>query len=394
MEYAEMRRKIVYISGTRADYGPARRLLRAIGGDGRFALRILVTGMHLDPAHGESWREIEADGFSIAAKILSSVEEDTPQGMCLEFGLMLKGISDCLADERPEIVLVLGDRGEALAGAMAGAYLGIVVCHLCGGSLSGSIDDSIRHATTKFSHYHFAASEEHAARIIQMGEDPARVFIVGLPGGDLSLDVRLSRSEIERLFALPAGKAYLLVVQHPVTYSYAETDTQIVETLEAVVRTGQPVLLGNPNDDAGGRMILSRYKEYSARYPQIKMLPPAVTRECFASLLAYAAALVGNSSQGIVEAMSVHTPVVNIGDRQHGREHLAHILCADYNRQEIYDAIVKALKDDDYRNGLFQFQSPLIRDAEKLIMNKLLEIDAHIARRPKDIFDRKGRNQQ
>lgn len=380
-------RRVLYISGTRADYGPARRLLFSIDAHAGLTLEVLVTGMHIDPLHGETWREIEKDGFNIVAKIESSIEADTPEAMCIEFSRMLGGMVPVIAERYPDIVLVLGDRGEALAGAMAGAYLGISVCHLCGGSISGSIDDSIRHAITKFSHYHFAMIDEHARRIIQMGEDPKNVFVVGLPGGNLYPDATLTRAEIADYLNIPISEDYLLVVQHPVTYSFDSIDAQITETLEAVASSKRLVLLGNPNNDAGGRTILARYRDYASRFPQIRMLPPSLTRQRFASILANASVLIGNSSQGIAEAMSLHKPVVNIGDRQRGREHLSKMINSGHDRVEIAAAIEKALSDESYINSVKLFQSPLIKETEILVTAKLLEIDLSAAKQAKNFFD-------
>ena len=171
-------RKVLYVSGSRADYGPARRVLKAIDRAPDLTLRIVATGMHLDPVHGETWREIAADGFDIAERIDARVPGDTLAAMAASVGRCLCGMSQAMERLRPDVVLVLGDRGEMLAGAMAAAFLNIPVAHLCGGSLSGSIDDSIRHAITKFAHCHLVACEEFRRRVIQMGEDPEMVRVV------------------------------------------------------------------------------------------------------------------------------------------------------------------------------------------------------------------------
>ena len=154
MGYAGVR-KVVYISGTRADYGPARRLLLAMNDDPEIELGILVTGMHLDPVHGETWREIESDGLAICDKVSGRRDSDTPVAMVASVGAFICGISETLEREQPDIVLLLGDRGEQLAGAITAAFQNLTIAHLCGGAISGSIDDSIRHAITKFAHFHF-----------------------------------------------------------------------------------------------------------------------------------------------------------------------------------------------------------------------------------------------
>ncbi|MEN6349799.1 MAG: UDP-N-acetylglucosamine 2-epimerase, partial [Syntrophomonas sp.] len=312
-------RKVLYISGSRADYGPMRGVLQAIRSAPGLSLNVLVTGMHLDPLHGESWQEIAADGFNIVDRVYGRATGDSLKAMAASLGLYLYGMCEAIESAKPDIVMVLGDRGEQLAAAIAAAVQNIVVVHVAGGSISGSIDDSIRHAITKFAHYHLPASAKHARRIVQMGEEPSRVHAVGLPGGDIRPDVIYTRSEICEQLDLPVEKPYLLLIQHSVTHSQSEAARQITETLEAVAGAGYPTLLANPNDDAGGRVILSAMQKYARRYDHLHVLQPPNNRKKFASIMAHSAALLGNSSSGIAEAMSVQLPVINIGGRQRGR---------------------------------------------------------------------------
>lgn len=380
-------RHVLYISGSRADFGPARSVLKAIQAEPDFRLSILVTGMHLDPAHGETWQDIAADGFFIAERVFGRLRGDSLMAMGASLGLHLYGIIQAIERVKPDIILVLGDRGEQLAGAIAGAFLNTVVVHLCGGSLSGSIDDSIRHAISKFAHYHLPAFEEDARRIIQMGEDPTRVCVVGLPGSDIRPDVTLSRSRICTEFGLPLDKPYILVMQHSVTHSQVDAGRQIVETLEATVALGYPALLANPNDDAGGQEILAKLREYAGRYANLRILPPG-NRERFASIMAHAGVLVGNSSSGIVEAMSVGLPVVNVGDRQKGREYLGCLLNVGYDRAQIRQAMDTALHDTEYRRKLDNLaRSMPILDTRGLVLNCLRNLDLRAATQPKKFFD-------
>jgi len=380
-------RDVLYVSGSRADYGPAREVLQSIQTSPRLRLSILVTGMHLDPLHGETWREIAADGFIIAARVPGRLACDSLAAMAGSVGLYLYGMSEAIERIRPDIVLVLGDRGEQLAAAMAAAFQNTVVVHLCGGSLSGSIDDSIRHAITKFAHYHLPACEEHAQRIIQMGEDPATVRVVGLPGGDIRPDATLSRSAVCAELGIPGGRPYVLVVQHSVSQSHHAARGQIIETLEAVAALGHHTLLADPNDDAGGRAILAEMRAYSARYPHLHILPATGSRERFASIMAHAGVLVGNSSCSIAEAMSAGLPAVNIGDRQRGREHLACLLNVGYDRAEIARAIQLALEDHEYRKSVAEFVSPLIRDTPRAVTNVLENLDLSVPTHPKAFVD-------
>ena len=377
-------RKILYITGTRADYGPARRLLKLIHDHAYFELGILVTGMHLDPTHGETWTEIEEDGLNIVEKVAGRLVGDSLSYMSASIGLYLYGMSFAVERYCPDIVLVLGDRGEQLTGAMAGAFQNITVVHLAGGTISGSIDDSIRHAITKFAHYHFPGFEEASKRIIQMGEQPDHVKVVGLPGGDIKSDVTYTKKQICEKYKIPEEEPYILVIQHAVTQSQSESAKQIIETLEAVASLKFAVFLANPNDDAGGMEILTKMNEYAAKYTCLKILKPPKSRELFASVMAHADVLVGNSSSGIVEAMSVQTPVVNIGDRQKGRESLSFLLNVDYKKEEIVKAIKKALDDLDYFERFKSFSSSgIISNTEELIINELEIMDLSLSMKPK-----------
>jgi len=381
-------RKVLYISGSRADYGPARRVLQVIQSDPTLDLSILATAMHLDPVHGETWHEIEADGFVISERVFGHLSEDSLAAMSASLGLYLYGMSCAVERIQPDIVLVLGDRGEQLAGAMAAAFQNIAVAHLCGGSVSGSIDDSIRHAITKFAHLHLPALDEHARRIIQMGEDPEFVRVVGLPGSDIRVDAIYSRSEICSQFRLDPERPYLLVIQHSVTHSQADARRQITETLEALVSLGIPSLLANPNNDAGGREILATMTEYADQYSFLQILPPLQSRELFASIMAHASVQIGNSSSGILEAMSVELPVVNVGDRQRGREQMPHLLNVQHDRSRIAQAINTALKDEDYRRVVAEcFQELAAHDTAAEVAHILGGLDLNVGRNAKVFKD-------
>jgi GDP/UDP-N,N'-diacetylbacillosamine 2-epimerase (hydrolysing) len=379
---------VLYVSGSRADYGPVRRVLQAINEHPDLDLKILATGMHLDPLHGETWQEIVSDGFTIAESVHGRVEGDSVTEMAASLGTYLTGMSYAISRLCPDILLVLGDRGEQLAGCIAGAFQNTVVVHLCGGSISGSIDDSIRHAITKFAHYHLPAFQEHADRIIQMGEDPKKVHVVGLPGSDIRLDVIFSRQDICSRFNLPIESPYVLVLQHSVTHSYSDVSMQINETLEAVSKVEYPVLLANPNDDAGGRIILDKMHDFAKRYDNLSVLPPLGSRELFASVMAHSGVLVGNSSSGIVESMSLELPVINVGDRQQGREHLACLINVGYDRIRICDAIETALRDDTYRSKLMEFTAKMSSfDTPSAVVQHLLNVDFGVSVRPKLFVD-------
>jgi len=376
-------RRIAYISGTRADYGPMRSTLARINEEPVFELGVIVTGMHLQAVHGDTIEEICRDGLAVVGRVPAHTEGDSPVAMAISIGKMLEGMAVELAEFEPDVVLTLGDRGEQVAAALAAALQNRVVVHLCGGSLSGSIDDSFRHAITKLAHYHLPACEEHARRIVQMGEPPDRVIIAGLPGADISKDARYSRDHVCSAYGLPVGQPYVLVIQHPVTQCWEETEQQITATLEAVVATGLPTLLANPNDDAGGRVILDHMRSWSLHHPQLKLLPPPASREMFASIMAHAGVLVGNSSCGVIEAASVDLPVVNIGERQRGREGYACAVNVGYQAKEILAGMRRALFDESYRMQVARFESDLVGPTERLVVQALRDLDLAVARKPK-----------
>jgi len=282
---------------------------------------------------------------------------------------------------------LLGDRAEQLAAAVAAAIQNCAIAHLCGGSLSGSIDDSFRHAITKFSHLHLPALEEHADRIIQMGEDPKTVHVVGYPGGDLRPDVTYSALQVREMFGLSADQPYLLVVQHPVTQSTDQVRQQISATLDAVAASGMPALLANPNSDAGGRVIQKVMAEYAQQHVSLNVLQPPRSREVFASVMAHSAALIGNSSSAVSEAMSVGLPVVNIGDRQQGREHHSCWINVSYEPGEIAEAIEMALNDPEYRVRLEEVSRVVAaREHGGRVAQLLRDFDISRAQTPKSFF--------
>ena len=285
-------------------------------------------------------------------------------------------------------MLLLGDRAEQLSAAVAGAIQNVTIVHLCGGSNSGSIDNSFRHAISKFAHYHFPANEAHAKRLVQMGEAPDTIEIVGLPGGNLSKYITYSGIEIKEMYGLPQAKPYLLVLQHPVTHSHDHAGRQIVETLEAVVEIGLPTLLANPNGDPGGTAMQAVMNEFASEHENLQLLPPPGSREIFASVMGHCTVLVGNSSSAVGEAMSVGLPVVNIGDRQQGREADAEWINVDYERGKIADGIRFALTDREYRGRLEHLAETMAWAAqEERTAGLLAELDLSRGARSKRFFD-------
>ncbi|MEM2963774.1 MAG: UDP-N-acetylglucosamine 2-epimerase [Candidatus Anstonellales archaeon] len=350
-------RKIAVMTGTRAEYGILRPLLRAIENHPNLKLVLIVTGMHLSEEFGYTIEEIEKDGFKIDAKIEMLHKEDTGSAMAKSIGECIKKITEVLDRTKPDFLVLLGDRAEMLAGAVAASYAGVPIAHLHGGEVSGSIDDSVRHAITKLAHLHFPATQKSAKRIIKMGEEPSRVFVVGAPALDTILNEKLpSRAELSKKYGLDLSKPILLVVQHPVVTEADKAAYQIKETLDALVELNHQTILIYPNADAGGRRMIKMIKKYR-KYPFLKCFK-SIPFNDYLGLMSIASVMVGNSSSGIIEAPSFHLPVVNIGTRQAGRERSINVIDVGYNKKEILRAIKKALYDKKFLMKVKKCKNP------------------------------------
>ena len=347
------------VTGARSDYGILRPVLFALMKSRNVRISLIVTGMHLSEQFGLTVREIEEDGFPIDARVDMLLDGATPVSMAKSAGIGVLGISSALDLLRPDILLVAGDRMEPLAAAIAASYMNIPVAHIHGGdrSVGGHIDDSIRHAITKLAQIHFPASEESRERIIRMGEDPDRVFVTGAPALDTILGEPLTgHARICRKYGLDPGRVYILVVQNPVTREADDAGRQMGKTLEAVRELGIQALVVYPNADAGGQEMIDVIRRYHGD-PLIHAVQ-SLPHKDYLSLLKGAGALVGNSSSGIIEAPSLHIPVVNIGSRQKGRERAENVLDAPYSRAGILKAIRRALEDEGFRERVRTCRNP------------------------------------
>ncbi|NQE54223.1 UDP-N-acetylglucosamine 2-epimerase [ANME-1 cluster archaeon GoMg3.2] len=351
-----MKRKILYITGTRADYGLMKSALKAIEEHPKLELEIVAAGMHLMPKFGMTINEIKKDGFKIH-EIDATYETDNKESMTNFIGKFIQLLTKKVKEIKPDIILLLGDRGEMLAGAIVGAYLTIPMAHIHGGDITSTVDEPIRHAITKLVPIHFPATEKSAERIIKMGEDPAKVFVVGAPGLDTLLNEKLVEQEVlSEKYTLKLSKPILLVVQHPVTTEVDDAPDHIHETLEAIVELKYQTILIYPNADAGGRKMIEVIKKYE-KYPFIRTFKSIPHNE-YLSLMKIASVMVGNSSSGIIEAPSFGLPVVNIGSRQEGRERAEKVIDVDYDKEEIKTAIKKALYDEDFKEKVKKCKNP------------------------------------
>lgn len=350
------KRKILYITGTRADYGLIRETLFAIRRHPKLKLEIAVTGMHLMPEFGETIKEIRKDRFKIH-KITAIYKEDNKESSAIFIGKFIQLLTKKIKKIKPDIILLLGDRGEMLAGAIVGVYLGIPVAHIHGGEVTSTVDEISRHAITKLSHIHFPATKSSAKRLIKMGEDVWRIYVVGAPGLDSILKQKLfSKEEMAKKYNLDLKKPIILVIQHPVSEEFDKAGYQMRETMEAIRELGYQTIVIYPNADPGGREMIKVIERYR-KYPFIKIFKN-IPRKDYLSLMTVASVMVGNSSSGIIEAPSFHLPFVNVGSRQRGRERSENVIDVDYKRNEIKKAIKEAIYNKKFRERVKKCKNP------------------------------------
>lgn len=342
-------RKICVVTGSRADYGLLFWLMKDIAADPGLQLQLIATGMHLSPEFGLTYQAIEADGFRIDRKVEILLSSDTPVGVTKSVGLGVIGFADALAELRPDMLVLLGDRFEILAAAQAALFARIPVAHIAGGDTTeGAFDESIRHAITKLSHLHFATNATAAERIARMGENPANVHVVGSPGLDTVRRLEpLSRAELEQSLGFRLRRRNLLVTFHPVTLAAQSSAAQLAELFAALAGLGDDygIVMTLPNADTEGRALIRDIEAFVRGRDNMRAFPSLGQRR-YLSLMALVDAVVGNSSSGLYEAPTLKKPAVNIGDRQKGRLMAASVICCAPQREAIAQAIGQALQLD------------------------------------------------
>jgi GDP/UDP-N,N'-diacetylbacillosamine 2-epimerase (hydrolysing) len=335
-------RRIIYLSGTRADFGLMEGTLQRIAATPGLSLQVAVTGMHLSEAHGSTVNEIRAAGLPICAEIPLDMATRTGRSMALGVAECLRSMTELLAREQPAFLLLLGDRGEMLAGAIAALHLGVPCVHIHGGERSGTVDEPVRHAISKLASYHLVATNGSRERLLQMGEDASRVFVTGAPGLDGLTELgAMSRTDCARALGLAGEGPFILAAFHPVVQQAQDARAQTLALLQAVKRIALPVVWLDPNADAGSREIIATLDE--ATLPPGSLRRAHLSRPVFAAAMRHCEVLAGNSSAGIIEAASFGTPVVNIGDRQHLRERNANVSDVPAEAQAIESGLRAAL---------------------------------------------------
>lgn len=343
----------------RSDFGIYESVLEGLKADLAFDLRLMVTGAHFAPAFGRTVTDIEEMGFDYERGLEMLLASDSPQGVGKSIGLGIISFAQAFATERPDLLLVLGDRFEMLCAPVAAMSYNIPVAHIHGGAVTeGAIDELVRHAITKMSHLHFVSCQKYADRVIQMGEEPWRVFNVGAPGLDCILARKtLSNDELSARVGLDMNKETLLVTYHPVTLEVQDVGPQVDALLVALEPTEYQVVLTYPNADVGHAIIIDRFRQFAEAHPnRVRLLKNAGT-EVYLGLMATVSVMVGNSSSGIVEAPSFELPVVNIGTRQKGKVRAANVIDVGYTMEEI-TAGIRVATSAEFREGLRGLQKP------------------------------------
>ena len=352
-------RKICVVVGSRANYSSIKSAMRAINQHPELELQVVLAASALLDRYGQVADLIEGDGFSPAARVYMLVEGETPATMAKSTGVGLLELPTVFERLEPDFVLTVGDRFETMATTLAAAYMNIPLAHTMGGEVSGTIDESIRHAVTKFAHIHFPACSDAKERVIKLGERPDDVYLVGCPRIDLVSEVlERDRNGLGRdLFDEGVGgrfdlqRPFLILSQHPVTLEYGEGERQVMQTLKTVEKLRVPTIALWPNADAGSEDIargMRKFREHhdDSRIHFFKNLPA----EVYMRLMSRTACLVGNSSSAIREGAFIGTPSVNIGTRQQKRQRGQNVIDVDHNTDAICDAVMEQIQHGPYES--------------------------------------------
>jgi len=337
------KRKICVVTGTRAEYGLLYWLMKEINIDNAFALQVVVTGMHLSEEFGNTYQQIEKDGFNIDKKVDITLTSDTEVAISKSMGLGVIGFAEVFNKLHPDLIVVLGDRFEIFSAVSAAMIAKIPVAHLHGGEATeGLIDEPIRHSITKMSHLHFAATDEYRNRIIQLGEQPDRVFNVGGLGIDNIIKLKLlSKADFENAINFELGEKNILITFHPVTLEKSTSGIQFQALLDSISELrNTKIIFTKANSDTDGRVINSMIDDYVARHDNTIAFT-SMGQLNYLSALQFMDAVVGNSSSGLIEAPSFKIGTIDIGDRQKGRIKANSIIACSPNKESIDSALVK-----------------------------------------------------
>ncbi len=334
-------KKVTVVTATRAEYGLLKPVFQKLCDSGEVQAELAVTGAHLSPAFGDTWKEIEKDGLNIAAKIPILDASDSPAGISRTMGNAMSGFGEYFEQAKPDMLVVLGDRYETLAVCCAAVNARIPIAHLHGGETTeGAVDEAFRHAITKMSYLHFTSTQEYRRRVIQLGEDPERVFAVGAVGVENAMNgSHMDKEELASCLGISSERPFAAVTFHPVTLEEDTAESQMEELLSALDAFPEmQFIFTKSNADTKGRALNRRIDEYAAVRPHVQAYD-SLGQVRYLSLLKYAEMVIGNSSSGLLEAPAFHIPTVNIGDRQRGRIQADSVISCGPRKDEIVKAI-------------------------------------------------------
>ncbi len=330
-------RKVLFVTGTRADFGKLKPLIRVVNEMETFSSEIFVTGMHLLQRFGSTWEEVV---WSNLAPVHPFVNQSPGDRMETTLARTINGLSSYVQESRPDLIVVHGDRVEALAGAVVGTLSNIRVAHIEGGEVSGTVDEALRHAVSKLSHWHFVSNEESRGRLLQLGEASNDIFVIGSPDIDVmdspdlpALDEALTHYKIE-------WDEFGILIFHPVTTELENLERDTREMMEALVSTGDKIIVIESNNDSGSEVIRKVYEDFE-KYDQLRFFP-SMRFEYFLTILRNAKYIVGNSSAGIREAPHYGVPAINLGSRQHNRVNARLVINVDISKDAIIEGIAAA----------------------------------------------------
>jgi GDP/UDP-N,N'-diacetylbacillosamine 2-epimerase (hydrolysing) len=337
-----MKRKIFLVTERRADYTKLRPILKEISKSKKLDYFLIVTGSHLLKEHGKTINEIKNDGFKITStfSMFNKTQKDNGAEMTRSFGRAVTKLSSIIEKLKPDIILSGFDIGANFAATIIGAHMNIIVGHIEGGELSGTIDESIRHATSKFAHIHFTSNSNATNRLRKMGENPKHIFTVGNTSLDGIKDIkRIQKSELEKKYNINLTKKFIIILQHTVTSEINSIEKNFLKTIEVIKEINIPTIVISGNSDAGSKQIVKLLKN-----SQIKCYS-TIPYVDYINLLQHSSALIGNSSSGIIEAPFLHIPTINIGTRQEGRLRSDSVIDVEYNKNKIKNTILNVISD-------------------------------------------------
>lgn len=368
-----MNKKVCVLTATRAEYGLLKPVILKLRSDDSYDVRVVVTGAHLSPEFGLTYREIEQDRIPIDKKIEILLSSDTPSAISKSMGLAMLGFADYFDELKPDLLLVLGDRYETLAVCCAATNQRIPIAHLYGGETTeGAVDEAFRHAITKLSFLHFTSTEQYRDRVIQLGEDPSRVFNVGALGIENILNESLlSKEDLEKSLGFQLGDRYAVVTYHPVTLENEPSEIGFIALLNALDEFPDlKILFTKANADADGRIINELIDQYVLNHQNAIVVTSLGVRR-YLSAVKYSSVVIGNSSSGIIEVPSLHVPTVNIGDRQKGRKMSESIISCPPDAESIKKAVELAVSKQ-FIDAVMTIVNPYEkRDTSKLICKTL-----------------------